>query len=46
MKLHSIDLLILCVYLLSTVAIGWVMRQRARRSQSDYMLGDESPCQQ
>lgn len=39
MKLHGIDLLILCVYLLSTVLIGWVMRQRARRSQSDYMLG-------
>lgn len=39
MKLHTLDLLIILSYLLLTVVIGWVMRRKARESQSDYMMG-------
>ena len=39
MKLHYIDLLIILIYLISTVAVGWVMRRKARQSQADYMMG-------
>lgn len=39
MKLHLIDLLIILVYLISTVLVGWFMRRKARQSQTDYMMG-------
>lgn len=39
MKLHLIDLLIILVYLISTVLVGWLMRRKARQSQTDYMMG-------
>jgi solute:Na+ symporter, SSS family len=39
MKLATIDLLIILLYLIVTVAIGFIMKNRARQSQSDYMMG-------
>ena len=39
MKLATIDLLIILAYLVTTVVIGLIMKNRARESQSDYMLG-------
>lgn len=39
MKLHGLDLLILLVYLIATVLVGWLLRRRARQSQTDYMMG-------
>jgi solute:Na+ symporter, SSS family len=39
MKLATIDLLIILLYLIVTVAIGFIMKNRARQSQSDYLMG-------
>lgn len=39
MKLHTIDLLIIAVYLAITVVIGLLMRRKARQSHQDYMMG-------
>lgn len=39
MKLHTIDLLIIAVYLVITVLIGLLMRRKARQSHQDYMMG-------
>ncbi len=39
MKLHTIDLLIIVVYLIITVLIGLLMRRKARQSHQDYMIG-------
>jgi Na+/proline symporter len=42
MVLHTIDLLIVGLYLLSTVVIGLVLRQRASKDLSSYFLGGQT----
>lgn len=39
MKLAGIDIAIIAIYLLSTIAIGIIVRKRAQRSKTAYMLG-------
>jgi len=39
MKIHPIDLAIILGYLILTVVIGLLLRKRARKSHSDYMMG-------
>lgn len=39
MKLHTVDLLIIGIYLLITVLIGLMTRRKARKSHQDYMMG-------
>lgn len=40
--LTTIDILIILVYLSSTIVIGLIMRKRAQRSKDDYLLGGKS----
>lgn len=40
--LHTIDFLIILLYLVAIVAIGLVLRKRAQRSKDDYLLGGKS----
>ncbi len=42
MTLHPIDLIIIAVYLLSTVAIGLLLQRRAARSMDAYFLGGKT----
>lgn len=42
MKLHTVDILIILLYLLTIVIIGLVLRKRAQRSKDDYLLGGKS----
>ena len=39
MKLHAIDIAIIVLYLLATVIIGLVLKKRAERDKSSYLLG-------
>lgn len=39
MKLTVYDVIIICLYLASTVVIGLVMRRRAQKSKQNYLLG-------
>jgi len=39
MKLTSIDIIIISIYLLSTIAIGLIIKKRAQASKSAYILG-------
>lgn len=39
MKLGFFDILIICLYLASTVVIGLVLKKRAQKSKQSYMLG-------
>lgn len=39
MKLTFIDILIICAYLLSTVLIGLILKKRAQKDKTAYMLG-------
>jgi solute:Na+ symporter, SSS family len=39
MKLHPIDILIICAYLASTIFIGLIMKKRAQKDKNAYMLG-------
>ena len=39
MKLALIDILIICAYLASTIIIGLVMKKRAQKDKTAYMLG-------
>lgn len=39
MKLGFFDILIICLYLASTVIIGLVLKKRAQKSKNSYMLG-------
>ena len=39
MKLNAIDILVIIVYLISTVVIGLVLKKVAQKSKSNYMLG-------
>ncbi len=39
MKLTAIDILVIVIYLVSTVVIGLVLRKVAHKSKSNYMLG-------
>jgi Na+/proline symporter len=39
MKLTFIDILIICIYLASTIVIGLVLRKRAQKDKNAYMLG-------
>ncbi len=40
--LHSVDILIIALYLVTIVVIGLVLRKRAQRSKDDYLLGGKS----
>ncbi len=40
--LHTVDFLIILVYLITIVVIGLVLRKRAQRSKDDYLLGGKS----
>src|SRR3974390_3296919 len=42
MKLKPIDLAFLCAYLITMVAIGWVLRKKARQNKENYLLGGKS----
>jgi SSS family solute:Na+ symporter len=39
MKIHLLDGLVILAYLLVISSIGFIMRERARRSKNEYMLG-------
>src|SRR5210317_1442292 len=39
MKLTILDILIICAYLASTIVIGLVMKKRAQKDKTAYMLG-------
>ena len=39
MKLTIVDVIIIFVYLLSTIVIGLVLRKVAQKNKSNYMLG-------
>jgi solute:Na+ symporter, SSS family len=39
MKLTLVDILIICAYLASTIVIGLVMKKRAQKDKTAYMLG-------
>ncbi len=41
MKLTVIDILIIFLYLFSTVAIGLFLKKQAQKSKSSYLLGGE-----
>lgn len=40
--LKEVDILIILMYLLSTIVIGLILRKRAQRSTDDYLLGGKS----
>ena len=40
--LHSVDILIISLYLITIVVIGLVLRKRAQKSKDDYLLGGKS----
>lgn len=42
MKIHLLDALVILVYLLIVSSIGFIMRERAKRSKNEYMLGGNS----
>jgi solute:Na+ symporter, SSS family len=42
MKLHSIDILIISLYLITIIIIGLVLRKKAQKSKDDYLLGGKS----
>ena len=42
MKLKPIDLAFLCAYLITMVAIGWVLRKKARQNKENYLMGGKS----
>lgn len=37
--LETLDIIIICSYLVATIVIGLVLRNRAQKSQEDYLLG-------
>ncbi len=39
MNLHFIDLLIIGIYLLATIAIGFILKKRAQKNKKSYLLG-------
>jgi solute:Na+ symporter, SSS family len=42
MKLHTIDIAIILLYLLSMLIIGWTLRKKARLSKESYLMGGKS----
>lgn len=42
MKLQSIDILIILIYLLTVVVIGLVLRKKAKENKEEYLLGGNS----
>tara|TARA_R110002050_G_scaffold171113_2_gene303125 strand:+ start:46382 stop:48217 length:1836 start_codon:yes stop_codon:yes gene_type:complete len=40
--LHTVDILIISLYLISIIVIGLVLRKKAQRSKDDYLLGGKS----
>lgn len=42
MKLHTIDILIISIYLITIIIIGLVLRKRAQKSKDDYLMGGKS----
>jgi len=42
MKLRLPDILILAAYLISMLAIGWLLRKKAARNKENYLLGGKS----
>ncbi len=39
MRLTTIDILVIAIYLIATVVIGLVLKKVAQKSKSNYMLG-------
>lgn len=42
MKLHIIDILIICAYLVIIVAIGLFLKKKAAKNMDSYFLGGKS----
>ncbi len=42
MRLHTIDIVIILVYLVSMIMIGWYLRKSARASKENYLLAGKS----
>ncbi len=40
--LHTVDILIIALYLVTIVVIGLVLRKKAQQSKDDYLLGGKS----
>ena len=40
--LHTVDILIISLYLITIIVIGLVLRKKAQRSKDDYLLGGKS----
>lgn len=40
--LHTVDILIIALYLISIIVIGLVLRKKAQRSKDDYLLGGKT----
>ncbi|ULC60890.1 Na+:solute symporter [Flaviramulus sp. BrNp1-15] len=40
--LHTVDILIIALYLITIIVIGLVLRKKAQRSKDDYLLGGKS----
>ncbi len=40
--LHSLDIAIILIYLITVIVIGLVLRKRAQKSKDDYLLGGKS----
>ena len=39
MKLHEIDILIICAYLIAMIVIGLILKKRAAQNMDSYFLG-------
>ena len=42
MKLHIVDILIICAYLMVIVAIGLFLKKKAAKNMDSYFLGGQS----
>ena len=42
MKLHEIDILIICAYLIAMIVIGLILKKRAAQNMDSYFLGGKS----
>ena len=42
MKLHIVDILIICAYLMVIVAIGLFLKKKAAKNMDSYFLGGKS----
>ena len=40
MKLHEIDILIICAYLIAMIVIGLILKKRAAQNMDSYFTGE------